>query len=401
MFRLGSKFTLGIAFGTLNVRRFAKSDEENSGDDIEQRFSAQRSFQATVNLQKYVNKPENVNFKNLALIGGTGNQELAKEVSGLIGLDLEKVKISRFSDGEVCVRLLQNIRGRDAYIIQPCAAPVNDSIMELLLTISAAKRAGANRVTAVIPYFGYKHHRRGTAISTRHQSRFLSSAAMDFARMLEEMGVDRVITVDLQRPGQGQEACFFDNGVPLEVILTTDFMLDEFVKHTPLSNNVVIVSPNAECVKKARKFQIGLKNGYNKDAKLAAFFHNESGSGPADVTQLEFLPGKAQIAGADVVIVDDMVDSAGTLYEISGRLKDLGAANVYLCASHGLFTADSMELIERGAVKKVFVCNTLPLPPNTCSKIQQVSIASLIAKVVLSEHLQPNMTDEDDAYEMD
>lgn len=390
--------SLGMGITVLNLRHI-KSDDDAS--ELENVQNHRLSFQATVNLQKYVDKSENVSLSNLALIGGTGNQKLSKEVSELIGLELEKVKISRFSDGEVCVRLLQNVRGRDAYIIQPCAAPVNDSIMELLLTISAAKRAGANRVTAIIPYFGYKHHRRGTAISTRHQSRFLSSAAMDFAKMLEEMGVDRVITVDLQRPGQGQEACFFDNAVPLEVVLTTDFMLDHFVKHVPLGNNVVIVSPNAECVKKARKFQIGLRNRYNKESKLAAFFHNESGSGPADVTQLEFLPGKAQVVGADVVIVDDMVDSAGTLSEISKRLKDLGAANVYVCASHGLFTSDSMKLIEEGAVTKVFVCNTLPLPPNPSSKIQQVSVASLLAKVVLSEHLQPNMTDEDDAYKMD
>ena len=162
--------------------------------------------------------------------------------------------MERFADGEVSVQILDNIRGKDVYIIQPCAAPVNDSIIELLLTVSCVRRSGARRVIAIIPYFGYKHHRRNSPISTTYSSRYLSSHAMDFAKMLTEMGVDRVISSDLQRPGQGKEACFFDNNVPLETLLTTEFLADSLLSLVNLKKEqaIVVVAPNAESYKKAK-----------------------------------------------------------------------------------------------------------------------------------------------------
>jgi hypothetical protein len=154
---------------------------------------------------------------NLVLISGTSHKELTYEISSLIKVPVANVDVGRFADGEVNIQMHDHVRSKNVYIIQPCAAPVNDSIMELLLMISCARRAGAKNITAVIPYFGYKHHRRGSVISTNNHSRFLSSGAMDFAKMLKEMGVDRVVAVDLQRPGQGHEACFFDTKISLEV----------------------------------------------------------------------------------------------------------------------------------------------------------------------------------------
>jgi len=120
---------------------------------------------------------------------------LTDEISSLINVPITNATLSRYSDGETAIQIDQNIRGCDVFIVQPCAAPVNDSIMELLLTVSCARRSGARRIIAVVPYFGYKHHRRGSQISSKHHSRFLSSGAMDFATMLQEMGVDRVIAV--------------------------------------------------------------------------------------------------------------------------------------------------------------------------------------------------------------
>ena len=136
----------------------------------------------------------------MVLISGSAHPELAKEISSIIGVPLADAEIKRFSDGEVSVQINHNLRGKDVFVIQPCAAPVNDSIMELLLTVSCVRRSSARRVIAVIPYFGYKHHRRGAPISTKHNSRFLFSSSMAFAKMLQEMGVDRVIAVDLQVP---------------------------------------------------------------------------------------------------------------------------------------------------------------------------------------------------------
>ena len=152
--------------------------------------------------------------------------------------------------------------------------------MEIILFVSAARRSGAKRVPAVIPYFPFKHRRRGTTSSVKYNSRFLSSAAMDFAIMLQEVGVDRVMAVDLQRTGQGQEACFFDNSIPTEVLLTTNLMIDHLIKkiNDSKSDKIVIVSPNVECLKRALKVEIGLKTGlHKKKVSLVGFMQQSTG----------------------------------------------------------------------------------------------------------------------------
>eukprot|EP00607_Mallomonas_marina_P001584 CAMPEP_0182430804 /NCGR_PEP_ID=MMETSP1167-20130531/43649_1 /TAXON_ID=2988 /ORGANISM="Mallomonas Sp, Strain CCMP3275" /LENGTH=376 /DNA_ID=CAMNT_0024616317 /DNA_START=93 /DNA_END=1223 /DNA_ORIENTATION=+ len=367
-------------------------------------FVAQPSFQATINLQKRKTSDTDeldATLDTLLLVAGTGHEELGEEISRLVGKKLANVSLSRFADSEVGVQYKDQVRGRNVFIIQPCATPVNDNILELLLTASAARRADANRVTAVIPYFGYKHHRRAMSTSTKHQSRFLSSNAMDFAKMLTEMGVDHVISIDLQRPGQGHEACFFDHSVPSEVIVTTELMIDYFMKNIKFNNNIVIVSPNAECVKKARKFQLAFRRAYNHDVKLATYLQSETGSGPTDVSTLQDKLGKVRIEGTDVVIVDDLIDTAETVTALSKRLRDEGARNVYVCASHGIFSEESMRRIEDSDVAKVFVTNSLPLNAGYRSpKVIQISVASLLARIILSHHFRTQLHD-DDSLQMD
>ena len=334
----------------------------------------------------------------MSIISGTAHEGLTREVSKKIGVDISKTTITRFADGEVSIQFNDNVRGHDVFIVQSCVAPVNDSIMELLLSISCARRSGARRVIAVIPYFGYKHHRRSSQISTKHQSRFLASGAMDFAKMLQEMGVDKVISVDLQRPGQGHEACFFDTNVPLESMMAMEMMVKYFHEQIPLGKKVVVVSPNAECFKKARKFQrmIAAKKketvGADTDIKLAAFIPNNSGSGPNNTKNLE-LVGATNVKDADVIIVDDMIDTAGTLTDISHYLQSEGARNVYVSASHGLFNESALDLIEKSPLlRKVVVTNTLPLPINSTAesrrKIEVLSIAPLLANVMIAEHFR-------------
>ena len=326
---------------------------------------------------------------DLCLVSGHGHTALAEEVAALIGVPVAATTYKSFSDGECFVQFDENIRGRDVFILQSCAQPVNDTVMELLLTVSCARRAGARRVIAVVPYFGYKHHRRAAQISTKHQSRFLSSAAVDFAKMLQEMGADRVIAVDLQRPGQGQEACFFDISVPLEVIISMDILVRYFVNNVPLQS-VVVVTPNAECFKKARKFQLELEKGIGQSVKLAAFFPQDTGSGPVkNKDAVELLPRDVNIEGADVIIVDDMIDTAGTLANLSNKLGKAGARNVYVAASHGLFTSSSMNLIESSPIlKKVVVTDSLPLKAGSSSKVVQVGIASMLANVIQAEYFR-------------
>jgi ribose-phosphate pyrophosphokinase len=210
---------------------------------------------------------------------------------------------------------------------------------------------------------------------------------MDFAKMLQEMGVDRVIAVDLQRPGQGQEACFFDNNVPLETILTTDSLVDYFTKNVSLVNDITVIAPNSECVKKAYNVQALLQKKLGKDVDLLAFFAKDSSSGPTDTDKLE-LKGKGQIDGRDMVIVDDMVDTAGTLASLSSKLNSLGAKNIYVIASHGLLSQNASQNIENSAVSQVIITNTLPLPKNISGKVTQVSIAPMLGRVILAEHFR-------------
>lgn len=344
---------------------------------------------------------------DLCLVACHGHKRLAEEVAELIGVPTANVTFKSFSDGECLIRFEENVRGRDVFVFQSCAAPVNDTVMELLLTISCARRAGARKVVAVVPYFGYKHHRRAAQISTKHQSRFLSSGAVDFAKMMEMMGVDRVISVDLQRPGQGQEACFFDSGVPLEVLISLDLLVKHFVdKHNnsrngELLNPIVVVTPNAECFKKARKFQLEMQRGIGRDVKLAAYLSSGYKARGEDMSRtselhshaLELVGHDVDIRGADVIIVDDMIDTAGTLSTLSVDLQAAGAANVYVAASHGLFTESAMRLIQSStALKEVVVTDSLPIRGSSStsisSKVKRVSIAPMLAEIIQAEYFR-------------
>ena len=226
-----------------------------------------------------------LSLSDMVIIAGTKHHKLAEDISSITGVPLANAEMKRFADGEVSIKINESIQGKNVFIIQSCVAPVNDSIMELLLTVSCAKRAAAARVIAVIPYFGYKHHRRGNSLNSTLNSRFLSSSAMDFAKMLQELGVNHAITVDLQRPGQGQEACYFNNSVPLETILTHDLLLNYAVKNISFekTKSIIVISPNSECVRKARNFQLGFQQAFpEKDVQIAVFNSMETGSGPAD-----------------------------------------------------------------------------------------------------------------------
>lgn len=258
------------------------------------------SFSATALKMKprSIPKSSSITIDSLRLIAGSSNPKLANEISEVIKVPLSPANISRFADGEVSIQINENIRGKDVYIIQSCAAPVNDSIMELLLTVSTCRRASARRIVAVIPYFGYKHHRRQSKLSFKHHSRFLTSSPGDFATMLLELGVDRVIGVDLQRPGQGLEACFFDNNIPVETVLLTDAFARYLGNTEQLIEPVTIIAPNAELYKKGQIFKQELQRHLTKEVKLIPYFAANTDSGqsdvepllPAEIEQVNFFP---------------------------------------------------------------------------------------------------------------
>lgn len=287
MNRLAAAAGIPIALGLLDSRRGGTvvAHCDGAGKPIKTPSFGTASSRSGLPAKKY-SAP--VTLDSMVILSGSAHPELAKKVAAEIKVPLCNAQLSRFADGEVSVQIFDNLRGKDVFIIQSCAAPVNDSIMELLLTVSCIRRADVHRLIAVVPYFGYKHHRRGTALSTKHHSRFLSSGAADFAAMLEELGVDRVIAVDLQRPGQGHEACFFDNKIPVESLLTTDLFVDHLIKNKVLSDAITVVAPNAEGFKKARNFQNGLRRHY-KSVNVLSYFASDSSSGRSDARELTTL----------------------------------------------------------------------------------------------------------------
>lgn len=273
---------LPVAFSCFGVEKAYMEGSKTNSKLHPPSFSATN----TTSNPKTFKKPVPVTLDTLVLLSGSSHRELTKKISDTIHVPICNATISRYSDGEASVQIYDNIRGKDVFIVQPCAAPVNDSIMELLLSVSCAKRANARRVVAVIPYFGYKHHRRGNSLSTKHSSRFLSSGAADFALMLEELGVDRVIVLDLQRPGQGLEACFFDNSVPVENVFSHDILISHLAKKLNFEEPITIVAPNAECYKKASKFQNELQKLTTQKVSLVCFISSDTGSGPTDPNKL-------------------------------------------------------------------------------------------------------------------
>jgi ribose-phosphate pyrophosphokinase len=214
--------------------------------------------------------------------------------------------------------------------------------------------------------------------------------------------VDKVISLDLQRPGQGHEACFFDSSIPVETISSVSLFIDYFKDNVDLQSPVVVVAPNTEYVKKAKKFQAGLKSATGLESvKYGVFFNEEppsSKSGQLNSATSELL---ADVKGADVIVIDDIVDTAGTLSILCRRLRKEGARRVFVCASHGLFFGNSMNLIDLSPVEKVVVSDSLPLPAVHSAKIGRVSVAELIARIITSESKNTDESDKRYAGEED
>jgi len=333
------------------------------------------------------NKLLTLRDKEFLIISGTASNKLASDICKELGVPLGAAKMERFSDGEIFVRFNESLREKDVFIVQTCAPPVNDNVMELLLSIAAAKRSGASSVTAVIPYFGYKHNRRGLPISTTHHSRFLWNAAGDLGKMLHTVGVDKVISVDLQRPGQGHEACLFNTQLPAETISTNEAFVTYFKDNINLHNKVVVVSPNTVNVKKARKFQRKLKALLpNSSIDYAAFLRDDfMADSDSEAVHTAMLGNDVQ--DSDVIIIVDTIDTGRTLNLLCERLVKAGARKVYVCASHGLLTGEAAAILNSSTIEKVVISDSIELSTSAlkCSKIVQVALAPLLAKIIESD----------------
>ncbi|KAL3906360.1 MAG: hypothetical protein SGILL_009302 [Bacillariaceae sp.] len=314
----------------------------------------------------------------LKLFSGNGNMALSLEICRYLGINLGKATVGKFADGECNVVVHENVRGKDCYVIQPTCPPVNDNIMELLLMVSTLRRASARRITVVIPYYGYARQDR------KMQARVPISAA-DVARLMEAMGVDRVIAVDLHC---GQIQGFFGPRVPVDNLDGGIVGLDYFGSkdlHDP-----VVVSPDAGGVYRAKKFKEGLMHKYDmQDIGLAMIVKQRARAGLVDSMDLV-----GDVKNCDCILVDDMIDTAGTLCKAADVLVDNGARRVFAFASHGLLSGPGNDRIANSKMEEVVILNTLPTSPqrDANEKLTELSVAPLLAQAIFNIHAKKSIS---------
>lgn len=316
---------------------------------------------------------------DMVLFSANANPELAAEIAALLGTNLGNITVARFADGEVNVQVHDNVRGKDVFIIQPTSPPVNEHLMELLLLVSTMRRASAERITCVIPYYGY-------ARQDRKMTARVPISAADVARLLEAMGVDRVVAVDLHC---GQIQGFFGPRVPVDNLDAGSVGVSYFASKG--LDNPVVVSPDAGGVYRAKQFREGLNVLAPKlDASLAMIIKQRPKAG-----QIEQMDLVGSVNDSDVVIVDDMIDTAGTLCTAASNLKANGARRVFAFASHGLFSGPASDRISRSALEEVVVTNTIPLKASAKAneKIVQLSVAPLLAEAIKRVHLKQSVSE--------
>jgi ribose-phosphate pyrophosphokinase len=297
---------------------------------------------------------------NMMVFTGNANPVLAQEVANHLGIELGRADVGRFSDGEVMVELLENVRGRDVFVLQSTSHPTNDSLMEVMVMVDALRRSSAGRITAAIPYLGYSRQDR------RPRSARVAITAKVVANMLTGVGVNRVLTMDLH---SDQIQGFFD--IPVDNIYATPILLDDLLKQN--YENLVVVSPDVGGVVRARAAAKQLS------ADLAIIDKRRPKPNVAKVMNII-----GDVAGRTCVIMDDMVDTANTLCEAAAALKNRGALKVVAYATHPVLSGGAAERISNSELDELVVTNTIQLNKETasCNKIRQLSAASLLAETI-------------------
>ncbi len=296
----------------------------------------------------------------MAVFTGNANPELAANVAKHLGVPLGKALVSRFSDGEVNVELLENVRGRDVFVVQPTCAPSNDNLMELLIMIDAARRSSAQRVTAVMPYFGYARQDR------RPRTARVAISAKLVASMISTAGADRVLTVDLHAD---QIQGFFD--IPTDNIYASPVLIGDLWRQE--QDNLLVVSPDVGGVVRARAMAKQL------ETDLAIIDKRRPRANEAKVMHII-----GEVEGRTCVLMDDMVDTANTLCEAAIALKEAGAVRVLAYCTHPVLSGRAVERIASSQIDEVVVTDTIPLSDagRACARIRQLSLAELISEAL-------------------
>ena len=298
---------------------------------------------------------------NVMLFAGTSNPRLALEVAGYLNLPLGKINVGRFSDGEVMVEITENVRGRDVFVLQSLCRPANDNLMELLVIADALRRASSSKVTAVIPYMGYARQDRRTRSSR------VPITAKVVANMIGAVGIDRVLTVDLHAD---QIQGFFD--MPLDNVYASPVLLGDIWKHK--YPNQMVVSPDVGGVVRARAIAKRLE-----DAELAIIDKRRPNPNESEVMHII-----GNVKDRSCVIVDDLVDTAGTLCNAANALKERGAKTVVAYCTHAVLSGNAVKNITASKLDELVVTDTIPLSEEAaaCDRIRQLSVAAMLAESI-------------------
>ena len=300
-------------------------------------------------------------LENLMVFTGNANPALAIEVAKKLGIPLGKANVSKFSDGEVMVEINENVRGKDVFVLQSTCVPTNDNLMEIMLMVDALKRASAGRITAAIPYYGYARQDR------RPRSARVAISAKVVANMLQEAGVERVLIMDLHAD---QIQGFFD--IPVDNVYASPVLLGDAWKQK--YQNMVVVSPDVGGVVRARALAKRLD-----DAELAIIDKRRPRPNESKVMNII-----GEVEGRTCVLIDDMVDTAGTLCQAAQALKDEGALKVVAYITHPVLSGAAIERISKSMMDELVVTDTIPLSDagKACKRIRQLSVAGLLAETV-------------------
>jgi ribose-phosphate pyrophosphokinase len=310
-----------------------------------------------------------MNHERLQIFTGNANPELAYEIGQSLGMELGRAMIKQFADGEIYLQIQENVRGADVFIIQPTCTPVDRHLMELLLMIDALKRASAERITAVLPYYGYARQDR------KDKPRVPISARL-IAALLETAGADRCLTLDLHA---AQIQGFFD--IPVDHLFATPVLIDYF--KTLNIPDLTVVSPDAGGVERARAFAKRL------NAPLAIIDKRREEANIAEVMNVV-----GEVAGRNCLLADDLIDTGGTLVKGAEALMEKGAASVSACATHAVLSGDAVSRIEASCLKEVVLTNSIPLSnvAGKSTRIKSLSVAKLLAEAIRSIHEETSVS---------
>jgi ribose-phosphate pyrophosphokinase len=306
--------------------------------------------------------------RELRVFSGSANKPLAKEICNVLNIPLGAISLTKFSDGEIYCQILENVRGKDVFIIQPTCSPVNKNIMELLIMIDAFKRSSAARITAVLPYYGYARQDRKDKPRVPISSKLV-------ADLLTAAGTDRILSMDLHA---GQIQGFFD--IPVDHLYALPVLVD-YVKKLDIPN-LTVVSPDAGGVERARSFARII------NADLAIMDKRRTAPNEAEILNVI-----GQVDGRNIIIIDDMIDTAGTLVNSVLALKKKKAERIYACATHGVLSGPAIDRLRNVPIEKIIVTNTVsPDESKSLPNMVVLSVASLLGKAIQSIHEETSVS---------